>query len=67
MTEEILGQRELEAHIASWTLIPSTGGVFEFTVDGDLLYSKRATGRHAAPGEIRQLLTDKIAQLQQQS
>ena len=31
------------------------------------LDSKRATGRHAAPGEIRQLLTDKIAQLQQQS
>ncbi len=28
-------------------LIPSSGGVFEVTVDGDLVYSKKATGRHA--------------------
>ncbi len=28
-------------------LIPSRGGVFEVTVDGDLVYSKTATGRHA--------------------
>jgi len=28
-------------------LIPSRGGVFEVTVDGDLVYSKKATGRHA--------------------
>jgi selT/selW/selH-like putative selenoprotein len=28
-------------------LIPSRGGVFEVTVDGELVYSKAATGRHA--------------------
>jgi selenoprotein W-related protein len=28
-------------------LIPSRGGVFEITVDGELVYSKAATGRHA--------------------
>jgi selenoprotein W-related protein len=33
-------------------LVPSSGGVFEVTVDGRLVFSKRALGRHAAPGEI---------------
>ena len=28
-------------------LIPGSGGVFEVTVDGDLVYSKKETGRHA--------------------
>ncbi len=28
-------------------LIPGSGGVFEVMVDGDLVYSKKATGRHA--------------------
>lgn len=29
------------------TLIPSSGGVFEVTVDDELVYSKKATKRHA--------------------
>jgi len=33
-------------------LIESSGGVFEVTCDGELVYSKRATGRHASPDEI---------------
>jgi selenoprotein W-related protein len=33
-------------------LIPSRGGVFEVVVDGDLIYSKKATGRHADPEEV---------------
>jgi len=65
LTEEILGERELEFQIASWTLIPGKGGVFEFSVNGELLYSKKALGRHAEPGEVRQLLVDKIQALQQ--
>ncbi len=28
-------------------LVPSSGGVFEVTVDGELVYSKKGTGRHA--------------------
>jgi selenoprotein W-related protein len=28
-------------------LIPGSGGVFEVVVDGELIYSKKATGRHA--------------------
>ena len=28
-------------------LIPSRGGIFDVVVDGDLIYSKQETGRHA--------------------
>jgi selT/selW/selH-like putative selenoprotein len=33
-------------------LIQSSGGVFEVTVDGTLLFSKKALRRHAEPGEV---------------
>lgn len=53
MTAEILGEREIEFYIASWKLIPSKGGVFEVVVNGELVFSKKALGRHAEPGEVR--------------
>ena len=37
-------------------LVPSSGGVFEVTVDGRLVFSKRALRRHAEPGEIMRLI-----------
>jgi selenoprotein W-related protein len=37
-------------------LIPSSGGVFEVKVDGDLIFSKKALRRHAEPGEVVQLV-----------
>ena len=33
-------------------LITGAKGVFDVRVDGELLYSKHASGRHAAPGEV---------------
>lgn len=33
-------------------LIPSGGGRFELVVNGDLVYSKKSTGRHANEGEV---------------
>ena len=33
-------------------LIPSSGGVFEVKVDGELIFSKKALRRHAEPGEV---------------
>jgi selenoprotein W-related protein len=45
MVEGLL--EEFEQRIASVKLIPSAGGVFEVIVDGDLIYSKKATGVHA--------------------
>jgi selenoprotein W-related protein len=47
--EELL--KNFEPEMESVTLIPSNGGVFEMTVNGKLLYSKKSTGRHIEPGE----------------
>lgn len=38
------------------TLIPADGGVFEVTVDGDLVFSKKATKRHPEYTEIERAL-----------
>jgi selenoprotein W-related protein len=45
MVEALLG--EFEHFISDVTMIPSRGGVFEVTVGGNLVYSKKETGRHA--------------------
>jgi selenoprotein W-related protein len=37
-------------------LVPSSGGVFEVQVDGNLVFSKRALRRHAQPGEVVELI-----------
>jgi selenoprotein W-related protein len=42
--------------IADLRLVPASGGRFEVTVDGALVFSKKALGRHAEPGEIADLL-----------
>jgi selenoprotein W-related protein len=57
---EILGEREIEFYIASWTLIPSKGGVFEVVVNGELVFSKKALGRHAEPGEVRAAILSRL-------
>jgi selenoprotein W-related protein len=33
-------------------LIPSSGGVFDVKLDGELVFSKKAIGRHAERGEV---------------
>lgn len=43
---------------ASVDLVPSSGGVFEVTRDGQLVYSKRRTGRHAEWEEVRERLRE---------
>lgn len=37
-------------------LVPSSGGAFEVEVDGQQVYSKKRMGRHAAPGEVVDLI-----------
>lgn len=44
--------KNYEHVIEAITLVPSEGGRFEVTVNGQLLYSKLATHRHAEPGEV---------------
>jgi len=47
---------DLEPEIDHISLTPSEGGRFEVMVNGKLLYSKIATGRHANPGEVKSLV-----------
>lgn len=45
--------------VESIELIPSSGGAFEVTVDGDLVFSKKALKRHAEPGEALRAIVDR--------
>jgi selenoprotein W-related protein len=48
--------KEFEFNIDSFSLVPSDGGRFEVSVNGDLVYSKLQTNRHAEPGEVASLV-----------
>ena len=48
--------KSIEAEIETITLTPSDGGRYEVTVNGNLLYSKLQTGRHAESGEVASLV-----------
>jgi selenoprotein W-related protein len=48
--------------IRSLTLITGSKGVFDVSVDGDLIYSKAETGRHAEPDEVLGLFAGKYGQ-----
>ena len=50
VAEDLLGS--YQHRIDALTLIPGPRGIFDVTVNGDLIFSKFATGRHAEPGEV---------------
>ncbi len=58
LLEELL--KEYEHVIESATLIPSDGGKFEVSVNGQLIYSKLKTKRHTEPGEIVNLVSKMV-------
>jgi selenoprotein W-related protein len=41
--------------ISELDLVTGDKGIFDVQVDGELIYSKKATGRHAEPGEVLEL------------
>jgi selenoprotein W-related protein len=41
-------------------LIPSSGGVFEVQLDGSAVFSKKASRRHAEPGEVVGLIRERL-------
>ena len=43
--------------ISALNVVTGTSGVFDVTVDGEMLYSKHQTGRHAHDGEVLELFT----------
>ena len=63
LSKEILGEREIEHYVATWTLVPSSGGCFEVEVNGELVFSKKTLGRHAEPGEVREAILAKLNQV----
>ncbi len=46
--------------IARLTLVPSSGGRFEVTIDGELVYSKKATGKHPPVELIIEEITKRL-------
>lgn len=44
------------------TFTTGSKGVFDVTVDGETLYSKHETGRHANPGEVLELFTERYGE-----
>lgn len=63
MTDEVLGEREIEAYVRSWHLIPASGGKFEVTLNGELIFSKKQLSRHAEEGEIKAIIQKKLDEL----
>ncbi len=58
MVDEIL--RTYKNTIGELVLIPSSGGVFEISRDGETLFSKAESGRFPHPGEMVERLQDLI-------
>ena len=41
------------------TLIAGSGGVFEVTADGEVVFAKKSVGRFPEPGEVSEMLQKK--------
>ncbi len=46
---------------AEVTLVPGGKGIFDVTVEGELVFSKYRVNRHAQPGEVVRLLEERGA------
>ncbi len=47
--------------IDSLTFVTGEKGVFDVEVNGEVLFSKHRTGRHAKPGEVLRLFEERYA------
>lgn len=52
--------KEYAAEIRSFKLVPADGGRFEFSINGELVFSKKELKRHAQPGEILEIFRDHL-------
>ena len=52
--------RNYQHLIEDLTVVTGTHGVFDVEVDGQLLYSKHTTGRHARSGEVLDLFRARL-------
>ena len=58
MADDILGN--YQHVIKTFTFITGSKGFFEFEVNGQLLFSKKALGRHAEPGELLEIFKELV-------
>jgi len=49
-----------EQDLYSVALRPGTGGIFEITLDGKLIFSRKEAGRFPEAKEVKQLIRDHI-------
>jgi len=47
--------------ISGYTLVPSSGGCFELSVNGELVYSKLQTGRFPDEGDMVKQIKDRLS------
>ncbi len=59
LAQELLTTFEKE--LGEVALIPSSGGIFEVTLDGETLATNRETKRIPEAAEVKRLLRDRIA------
>ena len=52
---------EHEQSITELVVIPSRGGVFEVMVDDDLVFSKKAVGKHAEMNDLLKMVREAVA------
>ena len=58
MAQELLST--FDGDLAALTLKPGTGGVFDITLDGELLWSRKGAGRFPEITELKQKLRDRV-------
>ncbi len=59
LAQELLSSFEKE--LGEVALVPSSGGIFEVTLDGETLATNRETKVMPEAGEVKRLLRDRIA------
>lgn len=59
LTRSILNEQK--NNISELTLIPSSGGVFEVTLNDELLFSKKELDRFPEKDEVEDIVRDKLA------
>jgi len=59
MAQELLTTFEQE--LGSVALAPGTGGVFEVSVNGEMIWSRKDSGRFPDIKELKQLVRDRVA------
>lgn len=53
--------REHKNDISKISLIPSDGGVYEVTLNDELVFSKKELKRHAEKDEVENIIKEKLA------